>query len=128
MPWCWQPFRRKSTRAKMSRGRGGQPGNQNARKHGFYSRVLSKAEQLEVAEAEGIEGLDGEIAVLRFKLRELLEKHPDRIDLQMQAAGTLARLIHTRYQITPEEKKNLKEAITTVLKEVAIPLGLKFIA
>jgi hypothetical protein len=128
MPWCWQPFRRKSTRAKMSRRRGGQPGNQNARKHGFYSRVLSKAEQLEVAEAEGIEGLDGEIAVLRFKLRELLEKHPDRIDLQMQAAGTLARLIHTRYQITPEEKKNLKEAITTVLKEVAIPLGLKFMA
>ena len=112
----------------MSRRRGGQPGNQNARKHGFYSRVLSKAEQLEVAEAEGIEGLDGEIAVLRVKLRELLEKHPDRIDLQMQAAGTLARLIHTRYQITPEEKKNLKEAITTVLKEVAIPLGLKFMA
>jgi len=111
----------------MSRVGSEQPGNQNARKHGFYSRVLSKAEQLEVAEAEGIEGLDGEIAVLRFKLRELLEKHPDRIDLQMQAAGTLARLIHTRYQITPEEKKNLKEAITTVLKEVAIPLGLKFI-
>jgi hypothetical protein len=111
----------------MSRRRGGQPGNQNARKHGFYSRVLSKAEQLEVAEAEGIEGLDGEIAVLRFKLRKLLEKHPDRIDLQMQAAGTLAMLIHTRYKITPEEKKNLKEAITTVLKEVAIPLGLKFI-
>jgi hypothetical protein len=111
----------------MSRRRGAQPGNQNALKHGFYSRVLTEAEQIEVAEAEGIEGLDGEIAVLRVKLRELLEKHPDRIDLQMQAASTLARLMRTKYNITPEQKKNLKEAITTVLKEVAIPLGLKFI-
>jgi hypothetical protein len=112
----------------MSRRRkGGQPGNQNARKHGFYSRVLSKAEQLEVAEAEGIEGLDEEIAVLRFKLRELLEKHPDRIDLQMKAVNALSRLMQTKYKITPQEKKNLKEAITSVLKEVAIPLGLKFI-
>jgi len=111
----------------MGRRKGGQPGNQNARKHGFYSRVLSEAEQLEVAEAEGIEGLDGEIAVLRVKLRELLEKHPDRIDLQMQTVSTLARLMRTKYKITPEQKNDLKEAITTVLKEVAIPLGLKFI-
>ena len=58
---------------------------------------------------------------------ELLEKHPDRIDLQMRAVNTLSRLIQARYKISPEEKKDLKDAITTVLKEVAIPLGLKFI-
>lgn len=89
--------------------------------------MLSEAEQIELAEASGIEGLDGEIAVLRLKLRELLEKHPDRIDLQMRAVNTLSRLIQARYKISPEEKKDLKDAITTVLKEVAIPLGLKFI-
>ena len=102
-------------------------GNQNARKHGFYAKILSEAESLELEEAAGIEGLDGEIAILRVKLRQLLEKHPERIDLHMQAANILARLIRTRYNITAEEKKTLKDAIATVLKEVALPLGLKFL-
>ncbi|MFC1924822.1 hypothetical protein ACFLXA_05630 [Chloroflexota bacterium] len=101
--------------------------NQNARKHGFYAKALDEAEKLELAEAAGIEGLDDEIAVLRVKLRQLLEKHPERIDMHIQAASTLARLIRTRYKITAEEKKTLKEAIATVLKEVALPLGLKFL-
>lgn len=107
--------------------RGAQPGNQNARKHGFYSKVLDEAEQMELQEAADIEGLDDEIAILRLKLRHLLEEHPDRVDLQTQLANTLARLIRTRYNITPEQKNTLKEAIATVLKDVAVPLGIKFI-
>jgi hypothetical protein len=107
--------------------RGAPKGNRKARKRGFYAKVLSEAESLELEEAAGIDGLDGEIAVLRVKLRQLLENNPERIDLQMKAVSTLARLIRTRYNITTEEKKTLKEAITTVLKEVALPLGLKFI-
>jgi len=103
------------------------PGNQNARRQGFYSEALTEAERLELAEAASIEGLDDEIAVLRFKLRQLLEDHPERIDLQLKLANTLARLIRTRYNITPEQKNTLKEAIATVLKDVAVPLGIKFI-
>jgi len=30
----------------MPRNRGGQPGNQNARVHGFYSRVLDETDRL----------------------------------------------------------------------------------
>ena len=37
-------------------------GNQDARKHGFYSRVLDEAEQLELKAAREIEGIDDEIA------------------------------------------------------------------
>jgi len=111
----------------MTRRRGAQPGNQNARKHGFYSRALEEAEGLELAEAAEVEGLDGEIAVLRLKLRQLLQDHPERIDLQIRLANTLARLIRVRYNITPEQKNTLKEAIATVLKDVAIPLGVQFI-
>jgi len=111
----------------MKRKRGAPPGSQNARKHGFYSKVLDEAEQLDLEEAARIEGLDNEIAILRLKLRHLLEHHPERIDLQMSAASTLARLMRTRYNITAEQKKNLREAITTVLKDVALPLGIKFL-
>ena len=107
--------------------RGAPRGNQNARKHGFYSQVLDEAEKESLEEAAQIEGLDDEIAILRVKLRRILEEHPDNIEIQMQAVNTLARLIRTRYKITREQKKSLKDAITTVLTEVAIPLGVKFI-
>ena len=75
-------------------------------------------------EASHIEGIDEEIALLRLKLRELVEHEPDRIDLHFQAANTIARLVRTRYQITKEQKKSLKEAVTKVLTEVAVPLGI----
>jgi len=36
-------------------------------------------------------------------------------------------VIRTRYNITKEQKKSLKEAIAKVLTEIAIPLGIKAI-
>ena len=105
--------------------KGAPKGNQNARKHGFYSHALSEAEQVKLEQARGIEGIDEEIAILRVKFREVIEKEPDRLDLHMEAANTIARLVRTRYNISKEQKKSLKEAIAKVLTEVAIPLGVK---
>ena len=90
---------------------------------GFYSRALEEAEQLELEEASDIEGIDQEIALLRVKLRELLEEQPERIDLHFEAVNIIARLVKTRYQISKEQKKSLTEAIQKVLTEVAVPLG-----
>ena len=49
--------------AEAQRKRGAPKGNQNARKHGFYSRVLDEAEQLDFELATGVEGIDDEIAL-----------------------------------------------------------------
>ena len=103
--------------------RGAPKCNQNARKHGFYSRALTEAERVELEQASFVEGIDQEIAILRMKLRNLIETCPDRIDLHLLAANTIARLLRTRYQITKEEKKSLRDAIAKVLTEVAAPLG-----
>ncbi len=91
---------------------------------GFYGRALDEAEKLELEEASYIEGIDEEIALLRVKLRELLQEQPERIDLHFEAANIIARLVRTRYQITREQKRSLKEAIQKVLTEVAVPLGI----
>ena len=106
---------------------GALPRSQKAPKPTFYSKALDEAEQIELEEAAGIEGLDLEIALLRLKLRDLLEQYPDKVELQLKAANTLVRLVHARYEMTPEQKKNLKQAITTVLQDVALPLGIKFL-
>ena len=106
------------------RRRGAPKGNQNARKHGFYSRVLDEAEQLDFELASGVEGIDDEVALLRVKIKSILEHDPENIKLIMEATNVLARLIKTRYNITKEQKKGLKEAIGNVLRDVALPLGI----
>ena len=85
---------------------------------------MSEAEKVDLAEASLVEGIDQEIAFLRLKLKELAEREPERIDLHLEAANTIARLVRTRYQISKEQKKSLKEAIHKVLTDVAVPLGI----
>jgi len=110
--------------AKANRKRGAPKGNQNARKHGFYSKVLDEAEKLDFELASGVEGIDDEIALLRVKIKSLIAHDPDNIKLIMQATNTLSRLVRTRYKITKEQKKGLKEAIGNVLRDIALPLGI----
>ena len=110
--------------AEIKRKKGAPKSNQNARKHGFYSKVLDEAEQLDFELATGVEGIDDEIALLRVKIKSILAHDPENISLIMQATNTLARLVRTRYNISKEDKKGLKEAIANVLREVALPLGI----
>jgi hypothetical protein len=110
--------------AQQERKRGAPKGNQNARKHGFYSKVLDETEKLDFAYATGVEGLDEEIALLRVKIKSLISHDPDNLKLIMQATNTLARLVRTRYNIGKKDKKGLKEAIRNVLRDIALPLGI----
>ena len=112
------------TTLKAERKRGAPKGNQNARKHGFYSRVLDEAERLDFELATGVEGIDDEIALLRVKIKSLLAHDPENIKLIMQATNTLARLVKISYKMTKEQRKGLKEAIGNVLRDVALPLGI----
>ena len=110
--------------ARTDRKRGAPKGNRNARKHGFYAKVLDEAEQLDFELASGVEGIDDEIALLRVKIKSILKSDPENIKLIMQVTNALERLIKTRYKITKEQKKGLKEAIGNVLRDVALPLGI----
>jgi hypothetical protein len=97
------------------------------KKQGFYAKVMDEAEQLDFELAGGVEGFDDEIALLRVKIKSLLESDPENIKLILQAANTLVRLVKAKYNITGEQKQGLKEAIGNVLRDIAIPLGIKVI-
>jgi uncharacterized protein YjcR len=108
----------------MNGNRGAPKGNQNARKHGFYSRVLDEQERLDFEQATSVEGLDDEIALLRVKIKSLVERDPENIKLIMLAINTLARTVMTRFNISRDDKKSLREAVGNVLKDIALPLGI----
>ena len=98
--------------------------NQSARKQGFYSKVLDEAEQLDFELASGVNGIDDEIALLRVKIKSILGDDPKNVKLLIEVTNALERLIRTRYKISKEQKKGLKEAIGNVLREIALPLGI----
>ncbi len=109
---------------KIKRKPGGQPGNQNARIHGFYSRVLDAEERSDYEEARNVQGLDEEIALMRAKIKSIMRHAPDNHKVLMMAMATLCRVLMTHCHITKGDKKGLKEGLENVLKDLAIPLGI----
>ena len=99
-------------------------GSQNARKRGFYAKVLNEAEQLDFELASGVSGIDDEIALLRVKIKSILGDEPKNIKLLVEVTNALERLVKTRYKISKEQRKGLKEAIGNVLRDIALPLGI----
>ncbi|MFC2066884.1 hypothetical protein ACFLUO_07570 [Chloroflexota bacterium] len=99
-------------------------GNQSAKKQNFYSQVLDEADKLDFELASGVNGIDDEIALLRVKIKSILEDEPKNIKQLVEITNALERLIRTRYRITKEQRKGLKEAIGIVLRDIALPLGI----
>ena len=107
--------------------KGGAKAAEPKTRRGFYSNALDHAQEMDFELAQGVEGIDDEIALLRVEIKSLLENDPENVKLIMEATNTLARLVRTRYKISSEQKKALSSAITGVLKELAIPLGIKYL-
>ncbi len=56
---------------RTKRNKGGQPGNRNARTHGYYSKTTLPEDSPHIFLASRLPGLDAEIALLRCRLRFL---------------------------------------------------------
>jgi hypothetical protein len=106
----------------MGKRRGAPLGNQNARKHGFYSNVLDDSEKRNLKMAYQIKGLDEEINLLRVKIKSIAERDPQNLRLISQATVSLARLLRTR-ETTFKKEQDLGQAIHNVIREIGIPLG-----
>lgn len=104
--------------------RSGQPANQNARRHGFYSKVLDEEERAAYEKAIQVEGLDEEIALLRVKLMFLIRRDPDNLRLITQAINSLVRLVVMKYHLNKGDTQTIAESVKNVLRDVALPIGI----
>ena len=106
------------------RKRGAPRGNRNAIKHGYYSRILSNKDKRDLQRASSVEGVDEEIALLRFKLKGVLKKDPNNFRLITEALLSLNRLMRTRGKIQPNDTESLTRAYENVMRDVVIPMGI----
>ena len=94
---------------KVKRKKGGQKGNQNAKKHGFYSQCLNPKELENLSAAAKVDGLDQEIAILRETMLSILAQEPRDDKLMVEAIGTMERLFRTNQYI--ESRRRLFSTI-----------------
>ena len=73
---------------------GGQPGNQNARKHGFYSKHLPPEQLQQFDDALTVRDLAPEIAIVRVRLNGLLNDPKASPDLINRTLSVLGRLMN----------------------------------
>jgi hypothetical protein len=109
---------------KIQRKRGAPKGNQNAVKHGFYSKTLNPAEQLDFNIAAGMEGIIEEIALLRFEIKKAISGGDIRNLVPLtKAALALEKLIRTHHKIFLSRQLGIENALENVIRNVMLPLS-----
>lgn len=101
---------------QIKRKRGGQRGNRNARKHGFYSGTLSPAETRELWNITNLEGVDPEIAFIRVKLQSSLQHDPGNHRVIREASRLLVKWYSANYWLDPTDRSYLKTVVEDLLE------------
>ena len=122
--------------AGANQGAGAPAGNQNARKHGFYSQHFTRQELADLVTLAGDPSLDDEIALARVALRRLFNFLNDEDDLTPREMGAIGPLIFTgtravaellRHQraISGEAADGISGAIAQALDELSTEWGVE---
>ena len=116
----------------MTRKRGAQPGNLNALKHGFYSRVYRETEHFDL-NCLDITELESEINGLRVFIRRTMELADGVDDLNTaistlyalsMAASKVAMLARTQQLLQGSQDDRISEALNIALDQVKVELRL----
>jgi hypothetical protein len=92
---------------------------------GLYDLALTEAERLHLDQARKTEGFDEEVAVLRVRLRSLMEKRPKGdVKLLMQAIALLIKATAVKHRLSPAAADSISQALinfAALLGDVLIP-------
>ena len=102
--------------AEARRRRGGQPGNQNARRHGFYSPTISPEEISAVWNEVNLKGVNPFTSVIRVKLAVALESAPANHRLLEDAAKMLTKKCRSENPMDAFDARQFRAALLGVLE------------
>ena len=109
------------SRGKIKRKRGGQPGNQNTRKHGLYCGTMTADEMCQLWDILNAEDIEPEVAVLRIKVVSALKRDPGNRRLLRDASKLLAKWHSAQLKLNKADTNRFRKAILVVLKLITIP-------
>jgi uncharacterized protein YjcR len=104
---------------KTKRKRGGQPGNQNGRTHGFYSSFLTPDEINQFCKIANTEPVSLDIALLRIKLQCFVRKAPENRRVLKDITRLMARRFTAQYHLSRAERSNLKVTVLAILEQAS---------
>lgn len=84
----------------------------------FYTSALGEAERLSLAQAKGMEGMDEEIAVLRVKLKRLIEEEPQNLPLLLKGIEMLVKAVAAKYRLSKKAENDLYQSVLGVLRGI----------
>lgn len=93
------------------------------RARAFYERGLSEAERDDLAEARGVHGLAEEAALLRVRLREVLEQHPEDWDVLLSGVRLLVNVLLAQHRLTGQQAEDLTASVASVLEQFTGVVG-----
>ena len=109
-----------ANQTQIKRKRGGQKGNRNACKHGFYSGTLSPAETFQLWNITNLEGVDPEIAFIRVKLQSSLQHDPGNRRVIREASRLLVKWYSENYWLDPSDRNYLKAVVENLLETASV--------
>ena len=104
---------------KHKRQRGGQPGNQNARKHGFYAKNLSPQESCEYWNILNTQGIASEAAVLRLKIQSVFRNAPGNYPVLRDVSKLLVKQYNSQNPLSKKDNRIFKKTIRDIIKAAA---------
>ena len=96
-------------KTEIKRHRGGQPGNINARKHGYYSDAFVAVNKANLTQARQVFGLDEEIVLMRATLKAVARQSPPNFRLMSEIASTLIRMVRVSEKLGFNRSEPLDE-------------------
>ena len=74
---------------------------------------------MDLPEAQEVEGLDQEIAVLRVRLKRALQEQPEDVTLVGKGLDLLVKAVAARYRLSPKAKRELARHLEAVFERMS---------
>jgi len=105
---------------RHKRRRGGQPGNHNARKHGFYSNHRTPEEIKKLVDAIKNDDKDPAYSALRLKVENALLNAPANYRVLREGSSLLVKYLSSKHGINGHGYTLMKRAFRNTLKAAAL--------
>ena len=104
---------------RHKRHRGGQPGNHNARKHGFYSTHRTPEEIKKLVDVIKNDDKDPAFSTLRLKVENALANAPNNYRVLREGSSLLVKYLSAKHGVDGPGNTLMKRAFRNTLKAAA---------